>query len=88
MLFSVIKKVLLQQHHFNTGKVRHYVLGSIAPDPKELRIVSYQNDPGYYLLYIDAKGKEITDTYHDTIEAAIKQAEFEFNVKKNEWELV
>jgi len=35
---------------------------------------------------LDEAGTELADTYHDTIEQAISQAEFKFGVKQNEWE--
>jgi hypothetical protein len=37
------------------------------------------------LVYKDLLGKELNDTYHESIERAIAQAEFEFGVKPCEW---
>ena len=45
----------------------------------------YDGDSGFYLFYLDKSGKEQTDTYHESIEGAFKQAEFEFGVKKEYW---
>ena len=53
-----------------------------------VRIARYANDPGFYLLYFDANGDEMTDTYHDSIEDAMAQADFEFEVRPDEWESV
>jgi len=39
-------------------------------------------------LYLDAEGNELTDTFHDTLDGALAQAEFEFGAKPNEWEVV
>jgi hypothetical protein len=58
------------------------------PPPSELRIVSYPDDNGYYLFYCDGNGVEMTDTYHESIERALSQAEWEFEVKPDEWEVV
>lgn len=44
-------------------------------------------DPGYYLLYLDESGEEITDTYHDSLEKALDQAKWEFNVEPDEWDV-
>jgi hypothetical protein len=55
------------------------------PPPSELRIVKYDGDSGFYLFYCDDSGKEFTDTYHDSLEEALAQAEWEFGVKPHEW---
>jgi hypothetical protein len=59
----------------------------LLPPPAELRIVQYPNDPGFYLLYYDRDGQEMTDTYHDSLEEAMAQAEWEFEARKGEWEV-
>jgi len=35
-------------------------------------------DDGWYLFYCDADWRTVTDTWHETYEAAVKQAAFEF----------
>jgi len=40
-----------------------------------LRIAQFAGDDGYYLLRCDGNGKELTDTYHPSIEDAVDQAE-------------
>jgi hypothetical protein len=44
-------------------------------------------DPGYYLFYCDDSGVEFTDTYHDSLDQALSQAEWEFRTKADEWEV-
>ena len=61
-----------------TGKTRHIVHGREATNFAALAIAQYQSDPGFYLFYCDGDWNTITDTYHDTIDAAIAQAQFEF----------
>jgi hypothetical protein len=61
-----------------TGKTRHVVEGKEATDFAGLAIAQYRSGPGFYLFYCDDEWNAITDTYHDTIDAAIEQAEFEF----------
>ena len=48
----------------------------------------FEGSAGYYLLYLDSEGNELTDTYHDTLESAFDQAEWEFRVQPAEWEEV
>jgi hypothetical protein len=79
-------RMKLGDGHKPTGRTQHYRAGAECPPPAELRIVQFADDPGFYLLYCDATGAEITDTYHESIDEAKAQAEFEFNVKPQEWE--
>jgi hypothetical protein len=41
-----------------------------------------------YLLYLEVAGQETTDTDHEAIEAALRQAHWEFGVTPEEWEIV
>ena len=50
-------------------------------------IAQLSPDRGYYLLYLDEAGEEITDTYHDSLEQALDQAKWEFNVEPDEWDV-
>lgn len=84
--YAVIQWVKLVSKHLPTGKTRHYRGGELLPTPRELKIGKYPNDHGFYLLYFDGAGNEMTDTYHDTLEDAMAQAEREFQVKVDDWE--
>jgi len=87
-----IARVVLQRHHASPGNARHHFglpddpNGVEAPSPALLRIVQYEDSWGYYLFSCDADAAEFTDTLHETIDAAKEQAEFEFNVRPDEWE--
>ncbi len=54
----------------------------IFPDS---RLQKYKNDVGYYLFYCDPLWQVQNDTYHDSIDDAIKQAEFEFAGTAKTW---
>ena len=94
--YLVHRRIVLKPHHVPTGKTRHtqgtwsddkgLIRGAELPAPYELMIGQIKPDPGYYLLYLDASGNEITDTYHETLERAMEQAKWEFNVEPNEWQ--
>jgi hypothetical protein len=83
--YVTLRSVRLGPTHRPTGKTRHLVGGQEMAVPSELRIVQYSGDRGYYLLYLDANGCEQTDTYHDSIDDAMAQAEWEFTVSPGEW---
>ena len=38
-----------------------------------------------YLLRLDADGECITDTWHETVDAAKQQASFEFGIGEEDW---
>jgi len=66
----------------------------LLPAPAELRIVQEDvprngiSHSGFYLLYLDDNNAEMTDTWHETLEDAMAQAEWEFQVQPEEWEMV
>jgi len=84
-------KVLLRvsidpTRHRPTGFTEHYVDMAPIPVPTELQIVTFgPPDPGFYLLYLDSAGNELTDTFHDTVGDALLQAEREFGVRSSDW---
>lgn len=84
--FSVFRQITLGACHRPTGRTRHFVGGAALPSPAGLQIVQFREDPGYYLMYIHAHGKVLTDTYHSTIQDAFDQANWEFGVEPSEWE--
>jgi hypothetical protein len=85
----VFRRIVLGPEHQPTGAVRHIVGGEEAPRPYELRIERYSwDDREYYLVHYDESGDEITDTHHDSLEQALAQAELEFNIKPDSWEVL
>ena len=85
---TLLQKVTLTDEHRFTGKTRHIVGGDLMAPPAGLRIVRYENEAGYRLLYLDAHGVEQTDTWHLTLDDALHQAEFEFSVCAADWTVV
>lgn len=54
-------------------------------NPTKLAICKFENDNGFYLFYCLENWEVITDTYHDSIEDAMKQAEFEYAGSITSW---
>jgi hypothetical protein len=69
-----------------TGKTRHYRGGELLPLPRSLEIVQVPPDTGYYLLYIDERGAEVSDTWHESLDRAMEQANYEFGLLAREWD--
>ncbi len=82
----VLRRIRLSPEHGPTGNTRHYRDGGLLPPPVGLEIAWYPGETGYYLFYLDGSGDVQTDTWHQTLEDAMHQAEFEFRVKPDEWE--
>jgi hypothetical protein len=84
-----IRRVILQDHHHFPGRTRHYV--QAGPDArtefppfKSLAITIHPEDSGFYLMHVTEKG-DCADTWHETLDEAFHQAEWEFGVRRDEW---
>lgn len=76
----------------NAGKTKHS-FGYIdadepieegkLPSAKWLEIV--EGDSGFYLYHYTANGECISDTWHSSVNEAMAQAEFEFQIKEIDW---
>ena len=84
--YIILKRIVLGPEHVPTGKTHHYDGEKEMPPAAMLKIVEYEDAHGFYLLHFDADGKEITDTFNESVEDALAQAEWEYQVKQGEWE--
>jgi hypothetical protein len=51
-----------------------------------LAICQYPGDTAYYLFGCDEAWRTITDTWHETLQRAREQAEFEYEGVTSTWE--
>jgi len=83
-----IKQVRLAPHHHAslTKHTRSDGRGGTVDFPQfvELVIAGYPGEQSSYLFHICGDG-EAADTWHETQEDALYQAEWEFGVKPEEW---
>jgi hypothetical protein len=86
--YVILRRIYLSDKNQSTGKTCHYQGNKVLSDFVELQIVRFHDDSGYYLFYCDETGAEITDTYHDSIEEALAQAEWEFDLRPDEWTVI
>ena len=84
----VLRRVTLEPRHAPTGFTTHRRGGDVLPSPTALSIVQFGGDDGFYLLYLDASGSEMTDTWHQSLEGAVRQAQSEFGVASEDWRIV
>lgn len=83
--YIVLKNANIKVDCHLPRKTSHIVFGKEAIIPSKLQIVKYLDTEGFYLIYLSSDDKEITDTFHDSINGAMEQAEWEYGVKKNDW---
>ncbi len=85
-----IRKVALSDHHQTSGRTKHTLIDSkgARPFPPITSLVVAQSqlpgDSGYYLMHFCADGSG-TDTWHETLEDAFHQAEWEVGVERSQW---
>jgi hypothetical protein len=86
--FTAIRRVKLGDHHLSPGRTNHMLVDSNGKRPfapfKELVIAHYPGTVGYYLMHHSTDGTG-TDTWHESLEDALHQAEWEFEVGSSEW---
>lgn len=61
-----------------TGSTKHFGPRGELPGFSALALARYGEDDGVYLFYCDEAWNVVTDTYHDDLEGAVAQAEYEF----------
>jgi len=70
-----------------TGNTQHFAGDKLLGMAYGLAICKYETKNGYYLFYCDDKWIELADTWHQTIEDAQDQAEYEYAGITNNWVL-
>jgi hypothetical protein len=68
-----------------TGNTVHMLAGGTFEAFRRLVIIEDQPDGPYYLLYCDDNWRSLTDTWHQTLEEAKAQAEFEYEGVGKVW---
>ena len=76
---------VIDSRHIRIRITTHLVDGQLAEKISGLAICKYVNDSGYYLFGCNDQWDSITDTYHETIEDAKEQAEFEYTNTIGTW---
>lgn len=71
-----------------TGKCRQIVGGKLQGPAAGLAICQYNDEEAYYLFGCDAEWKTVTDTWHETLEEALQQAEIEYEGVSATWNVV
>jgi len=82
----IVRRVHLAPHH-HPSRTKHTIFDGKTtrefPPFVELIIAASPGDDACYLFHLCADG-EVADTWHETLEDALHQAEWEFSVKEEE----
>jgi hypothetical protein len=83
----ILKEIQLDpERHAPRGNTLHYMGSDLYEGGfSGLRIAQYENDDAYFLLYLTPDGNELTESWHQTLNDALNQAEDEFFVQRHEW---
>jgi hypothetical protein len=84
----VLQVNILHRRHRHSGNCIHRSNGLVQGPAVCLAICQYDEDDGYYLFSCDEKWNVLSDTYHSSLDEAIRQAEFEYTGTSDTWEIV
>lgn len=78
----------IDSRHRLTGNAKQIVGGALVGPASGLAICQYEGDTAYYLFGCDAEWNSLSDTWHETLEDAKEQAEFEYEGTSNTWSIL
>ncbi len=81
----VICHTLIDHHHRFTGGCKQIVRGELMGQMAGLAICQYAGEEAFYLFGCDADWQNVTDTWHQTLDDAQHQAEFEYEGVSKTW---
>ena len=83
---SVILYTPIDERHRHTGNCRQIVAGVLMGAASGLAICQYEGESSFYLFGCDDDWNTVTDTWHETLEDAKAQAEFEYEGVNETWQ--
>ena len=75
----------IDSRHRPTGACRHIVGGEVPAPFRGLAICQYEGEDTYFLFYCDEKWEAVNDGWHESVDEAKSQAEFEFEGVSKTW---
>jgi hypothetical protein len=76
---------LIDERHRPTHACRQIVAGDLQGPAAGLAICKYDGEDCFYLFGCDTEWNAVTDTWHQTLDDAHKQAEFEYEGVSATW---
>ena len=84
----VLRRSVIDERHRTTGNCRQVVGTELQGLAAGLAICQYAGETACYLFGCDAEWNTVTDTWHETLEQALQQAEFEYEGVSATWNVV
>lgn len=81
----LVRWTVIDERHRPTGNCAQIVDGVLQGPAAGLAICQYEGDSAYYLFGCDFEWNSATDTYHERLEDALGQAEFEYEGVTATW---
>ncbi len=75
----------IDERHQFTGATQQIVAGELMGAMAGLAICQYDGEAAFYLFGCDSDWQTVTDTLHETLDAAKRQAEFEYEGVSKTW---
>jgi hypothetical protein len=81
----VICYTRIDSRHRHTGNTKQIVNGVLLGPAAGLAICRYEGDDAYYLFGCDEQWVSLSDTWHQEVEDAKAQAEYEYEGVSRTW---
>ena len=81
----VILYTQIDERHRHTGNCQQIVDGTLMGPASGLAICQYEGEDSVYLFGCDEDWNSVTDSWHQTLEEAKTQAEFEYEGVNATW---
>jgi hypothetical protein len=81
----VVCYTLIDERHRHTGNTKQIVAGVLLGPAYGLAICQYDGEDCFYLLSCDEHWNSLSDTWHQKLEDAKAQAEFEYEGTMSTW---
>ena len=85
---QLLRWSVIDERHRHNGNCRQIVGGELQGPAAGLAICRSKGEKGCYLFGCDEQWNTITDTWHESLEDALQQAEFEYEGITKTWNLV
>jgi hypothetical protein len=83
---KVICYTTIDERHRHTGNTKQIWNGVLLGPASGLAICQYPNESSFFLFGCDDKWNVRSDTWHETLDDAIRQAEFEYEGSQQTWQ--
>jgi len=83
---KVVLYTPIDKRHRHTGNCKQIVAGELMGVAAGLAICQYEGEDSFYLFGCDENWETVTDTWHQTLEDAKEQAEFEYEGVSETWQ--